>query len=344
MDRVNVCVVGDILLDQNRFGVSHRVSPEDPTCPIIDRPTINHNLGGAGNVAVWLSQRPEFKITLLGLANGYDEAGRKVRHLCWNRRISPAFLAHDSEGQANTTVKERTYLLDSEGQLQRQMVRCDWDAGMVPAVAALHDAQHQLSEASLIVVADYGKGVFKGPYGADLRMMIGTMFRNAVKVVNSKTPQFWQEYRLDALICNHKEADAAWSGPFLDKIKADYLVITRSEKGAMCFPQSLRREPLAGYSYPSQVTNLVDPTGAGDAFAAGFATELYGELTKQWEIGKREELSSLQLARIVEYASMCAACCCSQIGAGDPSLLSKMEGSTGDILERPERVEATGRC
>lgn len=343
MNRVNVCVIGDILIDRNRFGVSHRYSPEDSTCPVINWPTVNHNLGGAGNVAVWLSHRPEFTIALLGLANGADDIGWLVRRLCWDRRISPVFLAHDCEGHANTTLKERTYLLDSEGQLQRQMVRCDWDAALVPGEGAIEDARRQLGQANLIVVADYGKGVFKGPNGTELRQMIGTEFRSTVKVVNSKTPQDWESYRLDALICNQKEADAAWDGPFLQQVKADYLVITRSEKGAICFPPDRRREPLPGISCDTQVTNLVDPTGAGDAFAAGFATELYGELTKQWEIGKREALSSLQLERILHKGSLYAACCCEQMGAGDPSLLSETEGSTGAILERSERVEAIGR-
>src|SRR6185437_12734338 len=146
-------------------------------------------------------------------------------------------------------------------------------------------------------------------------------FRNAVKVVNSKTPQDWEQYRLDALICNEKEANVAWAGPFLYRVKADYMVVTRSEKGVSCFPQSRRREPLPGYSYPSQVTKLVDPTGAGDAFAAGFAAGLYNDLTKQWEIGKREELSSLQLEWNLHKGSLYAACCCIQIGAGDPSLV-----------------------
>lgn len=343
MDRITVCVVGDILLDENRMGTSRRMSPEDSTCPIIDRPTVNYNLGGAGNVAAWLAHEEVFEVVLLGLASGADDAGKKIRSLCWSRRIAPWFL--DSEGeQPGTTVKERTYLLDESGQLLRQMVRCDWDSRLVTGERAIAQIEANLESAELIVVADYGKGVFKGEYGRKLRDLIGTRFRSTVKVANSKTPQDWEEYRLDALICNQQEADTAWSGPYLERVKADYLVITRSEKGAMCFPQSRRREPIPGYSVPSQVTNLVDPTGAGDAFAAGFATELYGELTKQWEIGKREELSSLQLEGILHKASLYAACCCQQIRAGDPSMLSEMEGSTGDTLERPERVEATGRC
>lgn len=343
MDRVNVCVIGDILLDENRMGVSRRVSPEDPTCPIIDRPAVSRNLGGAGNVAAWLAREEAFEIVLLGLASGADDAGKKIRSLCWSRRIAPWFL--DSEGeQSGTTVKERTYLLDESGQLLRQMVRCDWDSSLVTGARAISQIEANLESTELIVVADYGKGVFKGEYGRKLRDLIGTRFRSTVKVVNSKTPQDWEGYRLDALICNQKEADAAWSGPYLGRVKADYLVVTRSEKGVICFPPSRRREPIPGYSVPSQVTNLVDPTGAGDAFAAGFAAGLYRELTKQWKIGKREELSSLQLERILQKSSLYAACCCSQIGAGDPSLLSEREGSTGGILERSERVEATGRC
>ena len=50
INKLNVLVIGDVMLDKYIWGDIKRISQEAPI-PIIDVKSISHNIGGAGNVA-----------------------------------------------------------------------------------------------------------------------------------------------------------------------------------------------------------------------------------------------------------------------------------------------------
>ena len=55
MDKSQILIIGDIILDEYWFGDSNRISPEAPI-PVVDVNKKDFRLGGAGNVALNLSQ------------------------------------------------------------------------------------------------------------------------------------------------------------------------------------------------------------------------------------------------------------------------------------------------
>jgi hypothetical protein len=143
--------------------------------------------------------------------------------------------------------------------------------------------------------------------------MFGEMLRNEVattkriRIVNAKDPSRWSDRWLNYLICNDKEALKAW-GPLSDhevvqKSLAGYFVRTRGENGvSMC--------ARGGHTlvYPTMVDEVVDVTGAGDAFTAGFAHSL---VTEGW-------LHPEDQGKALTRGSQWAAHCCRQIGCGMP--------------------------
>jgi sugar/nucleoside kinase (ribokinase family) len=79
------------------------------------------------------------------------------------------------------------------------------------------------------------------------------------------------EQRIDILFANQAEIEALAGVPHLDtavaavKKKVDTLVVTRSEDGSLATRNGQRSDAPA-----EPIANLVDTTGAGDLFAAGF--------------------------------------------------------------------------
>ena len=270
---INIAVVGDVCLDIRRYGSSTRTSPEDPNCKVLTGLQTTYELGMAGNVAAWLAAEPECRVSLLGLVVG-DEAGGRVLDLCRSRYIQPKFpniwSKSHREGPYVTTVKERICLVQ-EGKIQ-QLVRCDVDMAYEMDALDLRCFTDELEMADLVVVADYEKGVFCGERGEQLRERIGGMDKTVV--VNSKTPNLWEEYPVDALICNSREATIAWpdSRTHEDKfphVKANYLIATQGCYGLTYFGTFMGVRESRSVTALSR--NAVDVTGAGDAFTAGFA-------------------------------------------------------------------------
>jgi rfaE bifunctional protein kinase chain/domain len=296
-----VLVVGDVMLDVRRYGTSTRTSPEDPRCRVLNLENTIQELGGAGNVARWLAAQSDLDVEFMCRLGG-DQAGRDVHRLCAEAgiRLVPAFCDR-------TTVKERICLINERGTQIEQMVRVDQDSQDNLSKHNLDYLRRILraSEYDAIVVADYGKEVFDGMFGEILRNEIGT--ESTVTIVNAKDPSRWEGRWLKYLICNDKEALKTW-GPLTDyevvqKSLAHYFVRTRGEFGVSMCARWGRT-----FNHPTMVDQVVDVTGAGDAFTAGFAHAL---VTEGW-------LHPDDQKRALARGSLWAASCCTQIGCGFP--------------------------
>lgn len=49
--KLNICVIGDLILDEYIYGSIHRISPEAPI-PVVDLERRDYRPGGAANVAL----------------------------------------------------------------------------------------------------------------------------------------------------------------------------------------------------------------------------------------------------------------------------------------------------
>src|SRR3954447_7242208 len=112
--RLNVLVVGDVMLDEYWFGEVNRISPEAPV-PVVKVERADERPGGAANVArniVALGAQA----TLLSVV-GVDDTARRLRRVLEADGIS--HVLHEDSG-IRTTLKLRVI-----GH-QQQMLRVDF--------------------------------------------------------------------------------------------------------------------------------------------------------------------------------------------------------------------------
>lgn len=106
------------------------------------------------------------------------------------------------------------------------------------------------------------------------------------------------EGRIDILFANEAEIQALAGVPHLETAvaavsgKVETLVVTRSEHGALAIRGSERAEVPA-----EPVTEVVDTTGAGDLFAAGF---LVG-YTRGRPLGEALKLGAIAAAEVIQH-------------------------------------------
>jgi rfaE bifunctional protein kinase chain/domain len=290
----SVLVIGDLILDVHRCGTSTRTSPEDPRCRVLNLSMTSYELGGAANVARWLAAPCDIDVHYMCLL-GSDTEGRKTHELFVRAgiRVLPMFCSE-------TTVKERICVTNDD--TIEQMVRVDRDSTAQMIKSNLEFARRMIDdmEPDAIVVADYGKGVFDGMTGEILRQDLSGI--KPLTVVNAKDPGRWSHLWLDYLICNDKEALKTWGTltdhEIVQKCLADNFVRTRGEMGVTMCNRGGRH-----LSQPTQVEGLVDVTGAGDAFTAGFAHAMLATGDQETALAE---------------GSRWAAHCCKHIGCGSP--------------------------
>jgi D-beta-D-heptose 7-phosphate kinase/D-beta-D-heptose 1-phosphate adenosyltransferase len=156
---MRVVVVGDVMLDEDRVGRVERMSPEAPV-PVLQVDRVRYAPGGAANVArnvLSLGARCE----LMGVV-GEDEEGARLTSELRSIGIDPGGLLRESARP--TTHKLRVsaggrQMLRLDRETTRPVARC---ADFVASVAG------RLPGCDLLVLEDYGKGVFASGVGGDL--------------------------------------------------------------------------------------------------------------------------------------------------------------------------------
>ena len=111
--KLNIAIIGDVMLDIFTYGISERLSPEAPV-PVIRILKKEYCAGGAGNVAKNLDSL-QIKSSVFGVI-GNDKNGEMLRNILQSDNIEPKLLCDDSRP---TTVKERIIAN------QQQMLRVD---------------------------------------------------------------------------------------------------------------------------------------------------------------------------------------------------------------------------
>jgi rfaE bifunctional protein kinase chain/domain len=295
--KMQIGVLGDLMLDRYLWGDATRLSPE-AAVPVVDLISQSQCLGGAGNVAANLAALGA-RVELYGAVGGAsksanpisqkcadDEAGSALRSCLRKAAIGDRGVLADS--QRVTTVKTRVIAR------HQQLVRIDQER-RAPLAPPSEEKLFRLLLAALknldaVVLSDYDKGLLTDSLAE--RVLNACHQRKIPVFVKPKTSRLYAYRGARAIICNSKEAAFYVSRPLPDEKSVEEagrallphfgcaaVVITRGEKGmsifeedsprhvhipATSFEVSYARLGQPGIERGASGRQVFDVTGAGD--------------------------------------------------------------------------------
>ena len=151
-NKLNVLVIGDVMLDSYIWGAVERISPEAPV-PIVHVKKRDFRLGGAANVALNLQALGATPILCALIGN--DDAGKKLQDCLDAQGITKEGLVISA--QRPTTIKTRVIAS------HQHVVRIDEESDAVSNTEEesqlFSKIEKLLSQCQVIVFEDYDKGV-----------------------------------------------------------------------------------------------------------------------------------------------------------------------------------------
>ena len=271
--KLNVLIVGDVMIDRYLHGKVNRISPEAPV-PVVELQKQEDRLGGAANVA--LNIKALGATPYLYSVVGDDTEGVTFQNLMteFDLNTEGVMIASDRK----TTVKTR--IMAGSHQMLRVDSENTHDLEENLQAIFLEKIRNLLTikEIHVIIFQDYNKGVLtsytiKGVMSEALKHQIPT-------VVDPKKHHFLDYKQATLFKPNLKEIREAVTfevQPTVESLQkaADYLrthlgqkytMITLSEKGLYFEENTEGGDKVLNKSkiYPTKTRNITDVSGAGD--------------------------------------------------------------------------------
>lgn len=262
--KLNVLIIGDVMLDSYIWGSVDRISPEAPV-PIINVKKRDHRLGGAANVALnvhALGAKP-----VLCALIGDDDDGKKLVQRLHEKNLSVDGIIVSTERP--TTVKTR--IIASH----QHVVRVDDESDKVTSSQEQEQLWRRieklLPQCDVVIFEDYDKGVLSAALiekAIDLALKL-----NIPTVVDPKKRNFLAYQRVTLFKPNLKELreglkveveagnqSQVESAVTLlkNKLNAEGVMLTLSEHGVFIDFQQQK------IKIPAHAREIADVSGAGD--------------------------------------------------------------------------------
>ncbi len=298
----NILVIGDVMIDEYRFGSVDRISPEAPV-PVVLQDRVEWSLGGAANVAANCRQIG-CDVTLIGIINDGDYAGNKFISLLTEQRLPTHGIVRSISRP--TTAKTR---IMAQSQ---QMIRIDQESKNVLAPeegnAVCSRISQYMAYDSIVIISDYAKGVVN-------RDLIAFVMKKACErrcrvIVDPKGPDFIKYTGVDVIKPNLKEFNQMVVSLGLspqDSIETNGkqmchmlqiqgLMVTMGEKGIAYISQN------SVLTSPAFKREVYDLTGAGDTVIAFLALSFAHNLSLETGLKLANYAASVAIAHIKTYA------------------------------------------
>lgn len=264
-EKVNVLVVGDVMIDRYLTGTIDRISPEAPV-PVVLLKESENRLGGAANVA--LNIKAMGATPYLCSVVGDDENGKLFQELLPKRDIQAKYIVTSTSRK--TTVKTRILAqhqhvlrVDSEDTADLTDAEAKDFLKMVREILDAKDIH-------VILFQDYNKGVLSASIIREV--LLEAIKRDIPTAVDPKFNNFWSYQRATLFKPNLKEIRAQLPFPvetspaslrkaseyIRSKMGNQHTLITLSEKG-LYIDNEKRGEVI-----PTQPRAIADVCGAGD--------------------------------------------------------------------------------
>jgi D-glycero-beta-D-manno-heptose-7-phosphate kinase len=273
ISKLNVLVIGDVMLDHYIWGDTARISPEAPV-PVVDVIRDSYSAGGAANVALNAASLGA-AATIAGFL-GRDEAGTLLKGILTQKGIGTIA----TPGTGSTIVKTRV--------LVRRQQLCRLDRESPGHVYAIDDDKIEstfskaIKKADAVILSDYAKGLLTD----ELVGKVSTMARESGKLlaIDPKPRRKLRFHEPDLMTPNRKEAlqlaglEPEPHQPFpaaevcariYEQYQPKHLVITLSEDGML-----LSHKGRIDRIIPTMAREVFDVSGAGDTSIAALTLGL----------------------------------------------------------------------
>ncbi len=281
-EKLNVLVIGDVMMDRYLTGSVDRISPEAPV-PVVLLKDAESRLGGAANVA--LNIKAMGATPYLCSIVGDDEQGKNFLDALPGQGLNAKYMLKSKERR--TTVKTR--IMAGYQHILRVDTEDTNELSEKEAKTFLKMVQDALDNRAIDVILfqDYNKGVLST--NVIREVLLQAIKQDIPTAVDPKFNNFWAYKRATLFKPNLKEIRA--QVPFAvaeteaslqkatayirDKIGNEYTLITLSEKGLYI------DNSQQGALIPTQPRSIADVCGAGDTVVSVAALGLALRLNMQ---------------------------------------------------------------
>lgn len=285
--KLNVLIIGDVMIDTYIYGSVSRVSPEAPV-PIVNVKHREKRLGGAANVA--LNVQAMGASPILCSVIGEDREADIFYHLLKEKNISSKGIIKSTE--RITTVKNR--ILSGSQHMLRIDSETDKALSPLEEKSLLGHIANLIAEADLIIFEDYDKGTLNPNVIAKTVAMAKQ--KGIPTVVDPKKRNFLAYEGVDLFKPNLKELKEGLKLEFdasdksalqgaiaklAELLKFSMAMVTLSEHGMYL------KGKESEHHIAAHVRRIADVSGAGDtvvsiaglSLALGLPARMIGELS-----------------------------------------------------------------
>lgn len=264
--KLQVLIIGDVMIDAYVFGKVHRISPEAPV-PVVAVSAKENRLGGAANVA--LNVQAMGATPVLCSVIGNDNDGKELLRLLKKQKLSAQGIV---QSKARITTS-KTRIIGNNHQMLRVDEEIETELSAADEKNFIQRIRQLLNDSKIdaIIFEDYDKGVITKELIKQVVELAGK--KKIPTVVDPKKRHFLHYQGVSLFKPNLKELREGLKsdldpsvkkaftnsiGSFLKKQKIGAALITLSEKGIYMHTQKEQ------HHIPAHVRTISDVSGAGD--------------------------------------------------------------------------------
>jgi len=276
LNKKNILVIGDLMLDKYVRGSVSRISPEAPV-PILNKQSGEYKLGGCANVAKNLTALGS-NVWIIGKI-GKDIAGTQVIKLLQENKINTNLLIADKKV---ITTKKTRYIADNQHLLRVDREHICFNNFKLEEVK--ENLIRHVKYFDAIIVSDYNKGMIN----EELAVFIGKLALKEDKIITVDTKKrdisCFSNYT--SITPNLKELENIFKTKLYDykdsfelakellvMFKFNNVLITLSENG-LFYTDDINSTHLK-----AEKKEIVDVTGCGDTVISTFTLALANGLS-----------------------------------------------------------------
>ncbi|MGI6680885.1 MAG: PfkB family carbohydrate kinase [Bdellovibrionota bacterium] len=301
--RMNMLVIGDVMLDVYQSGVVERLMPDSPNA-IVKITNVDYFLGGMGNLTSNLKSLGG-DVTVIS-AVGKDEHANKVREVLDSKKITGKLYVVDEP-----TISKINIFGTRPGAESQKMLRIDIEEPiklskkMEDEIISYIDGN--ISKFNALVISDYNKGMCTERV---CKEAIKIARKNNIPSIVDPKGKNWDKYSgatiakpniaelsaaLGKTVDNDNDKQVSECGrELLEKADMDYLLVSRSENGVTLCSKNLFEE----FSLLPSSDKVLNVAGVGDTMVAALSLAL---------------ASKMSIRNAVNVSNIAAGCACAKM-------------------------------